>query len=144
MSNPIIIIDDDEEDLTLFREAVDALKIPNELICFQDPYKAMTYLREVDIQPFFILCDINMHPISGIDLRQELFKDEKLRLKSIPFLFLSTGGSEQDIREAYNLSVQGYFKKPLSFEGIKQMFQCMVSYWGNCLHPNSPLHFPFT
>ncbi|MEJ7739900.1 MAG: response regulator [Chitinophagaceae bacterium] len=135
--NPIVIIDDDEEDLILLKDAANSLQIPNEVVAFEDTFKALAFLRQEDTQPFFILCDINMQPINGIDLREEMFKDERLRLKSIPFLFLSTGDSHQDIKKAYSLAVQGYFKKPESFEGIKKMLQCIINYWGDCRHPNS-------
>jgi CheY-like chemotaxis protein len=137
-TGPIIIIDDDADDLNLIDEAFKSLDCDNEIILFENPQQSLDFLKKTDKQPFFILCDVNMHQFNGFDLRQELNKDENLRVKSIPFLFLSTAGDEAAIKYAYKLSVQGYFKKPISFDGIRDMLQSIISYWANCLHPNSP------
>ena len=135
--NPIIIIDDDAEDLELISEAFKDLDTKNELLCFNKAGNALSYLKESAQPPLFILCDVNMDTINGFELRQILYDDEVLRLRTIPFLFLSTGSDGNDIKRAYDLSVQGYFKKPTSYEGIVTMLSCIMTYWGCCQHPNS-------
>lgn len=135
--NPIIIIDDNDEDLELICEAFKELQVKNELLCFKLGDEALTFLKNSEHQPLFILCDVNMNSITGFDLRQILHKDESLRIKSIPFLFLSTSGHRKDITNAYSLSVQGYFKKPGTFNGIVSMLKCIIEYWGYCQHPNT-------
>ncbi|WP_018611487.1 response regulator [Segetibacter koreensis] len=135
--NPILIIDDDLEDLELISEAFKELKIENELVCFDEAKRALDFLRNSDRQPLFILCDVNMNSINGFEFRQEIYDDVKLRLKCIPFLFLSTAGNRHDITKAYNLSVQGYFKKPDSYIGIVNMLRSIIQYWDYCQHPNS-------
>ncbi len=57
--NPIILIDDDPDDLELFKEAFNSLEIGNEVVSFQDAYEALEYLKHSSGQPLFILCDIN-------------------------------------------------------------------------------------
>lgn len=135
--NPILIIDDDIEDLELISEAFKELDSENELLCFNEADKVLDFLRDSNQQPLFILCDVRMNSMNGFELREKIFRDEKLRIKSIPFLFLSTDGNRTDITKAYNLSVQGYFRKPDSYVGIVEMLRSIINYWDCCQHPNS-------
>lgn len=137
LPNPIILIDDDSDDLELFNEAFNALEIENEVIPFDDAYKALNFLKHGERQPLFILCDINMPKLNGLELRQKIYDDEILRQKSIPFLFLSTANNRIFVDKAYDLSVQGYFKKPAHLNEIKEMLQAIIIYWQYSHHPNS-------
>lgn len=136
-TNPILVIDDDFEDQALISEAFQELKVPNELRCFTKAEEAVEFLKNSHEQPLFILCDINMPVLNGFDLRQIIYDDEKLRLKSIPFLFFSTAANRSSVIESYRLSVQGYFIKPASYEGIVDMLRSIIQYWGYCTHPNT-------
>ena len=78
-----------------------------------------------------------MHQLDGFQLREKIYQDTQLRFKSIPFLFLSTSSSKPGINKAYSLSVQGYFKKPDSFEEMIAMLKRIIEYWDFSLHPNS-------
>lgn len=53
-SNPIIIIDDDIEDIEIFQEGFKALGIDNEIIVFTDGYKFYDYISATDNKSFFI------------------------------------------------------------------------------------------
>ena len=136
-SNPIIIIDDDIDDLEMFQEGFKELGIDNELIVFTDGNKFYDYISATDKKSFFILCDINMHPINGFELKKKIFDNEELRLKCIPFLMMSTSGASAHVLEAYSLNVQGYFIKPNSFSEIKDIFEIIVKYWSISQRPAS-------
>jgi DNA-binding NarL/FixJ family response regulator len=135
--NPIIIIDDDEDDLQLVCEAFKEVGVESELMCFKAADEALRFLQKTQEQPLIILCDVNMNTTNGFELRKILHSDASLRIKSIPFLFLSTSDRGEDVSKAYNLSVQGYFKKPNSFDGMVSMLRCILEYWTYCQHPNT-------
>jgi CheY-like chemotaxis protein len=97
----------------------------------------MDYIKSTERKSFFILCDINMNKIGGLELKQRIFQDERLRLKCIPFLFFSTSKATSSITKAYSFGVQGYFVKPNTIQEYKDMFKSMISYWGYSQHPNS-------
>ncbi len=139
LNGPIILIDDDADDLNFIAEALRALNVSNEICPFDNAISSLQFLKQPDVNPFFILCDVNMSQMNGFELLQEINQDERLRLKSIPFLFLSTAGTRPGITKAYKLAVQGYFKKPDNFEEIKALLNHIISYWNTCLHPNSSL-----
>lgn len=136
-TNAILIIDDDPEDLELICEAFKELPIESEIKGFDDAVNAMDFLRDSVQSPLLILCDVNMYNINGFELRQLLYNDDKLRLKSTPFLFISTSHSRNDVIAAYNLPVQGYFTKPDSYEGFVEMASSIIQYWQRCKSPNS-------
>jgi len=134
---PILVIDDDLEDLELIEEVLKTLEVTNEIILFENGKDALIFLRNTRKQPFFILCDVNMSVMNGFALREEINRDEVLRVKSIPFLFLSTSAKPQEVLKAYTLTVQGYLKKPNSFSAFQDLMKDTIAYWENCLHPNS-------
>lgn len=133
---PIIIIDDDKEDLELILQAFSELNIENEIIVFNDCLKFLEYIKAPERRTFFILCDINMPTMSGLELKKMIYDDEKLRIKCLPFIFMSTGGGSSSVMKAYSYGVQGYFIKPNSLGDLKAMLQSIVTYWEGSQHPN--------
>lgn len=136
-SNPIIIIDDDIDDIELFQEAFKELGIKNEIMVFTDGHKFYDYISTTDRKSFFIFCDVNMNQLNGFELKKKIFDNEEIRFKCVPFLMLSTCGASKSILEAYSLNVQGYFIKPNSIQGIKDMFEIVVKYWSISQRPAS-------
>ncbi len=133
---PIIVIDDDEDDLELMQQAFSELKVENEIIVFDDGLKFLEYIKTTENGTFFILCDINMRNVPGIELKKIIHDDEQLRTKCIPFIFLSTSAASSSIMKAYSYGVQGYFIKPNTLEKLKSMLHSMITYWSESQHPN--------
>jgi CheY-like chemotaxis protein len=133
---PIFIIDDDDEDLDFIKEALLQLNVENEIIVFDDGLKFIDFIRNTHNRAFFILCDINMHKKSGLELKKMIFDDEELRLKCVPFIFLSSSGASREVMRAYSYGVQGYFVKPNTLEETKEMLEFIVKYWSHSVHPN--------
>jgi CheY-like chemotaxis protein len=134
---PIVIVEDDIDDQEIYADAIRAISIPNEIWYFDTAEKALDYLRTTREQPFIILSDINMPQMNGLEFKEEIQHDDYLREKGIPFVFISTNASASAIRLAHQLSVQGYFQKPGSFEAIKDMLRKLFDYWELCKHINN-------
>ncbi|MBD0374323.1 MAG: response regulator [Flavisolibacter sp.] len=135
-NHPILIVEDDVDDQDILKEVFHSLEIPNELKFFNRCPDLLDYLRTTTDRPLIILTDVNLPVMSGIELRMEICKDEYLRRKSIPFVFLTTSNSIQAIEKAYDLNVQGYFIKEDNFNAIKSMIRQIIDYWVVCKHPN--------
>jgi CheY-like chemotaxis protein len=136
-ANPIILIDDDNDDIEIFQEGFKQLGVENEIMVFNDGNKFYDYICSTDRKSFFIFCDINMNGMNGFELKQKVFDNDEIRMKCIPFLMLSTSSAPKSVVEAYSLNVQGYFIKPNSVEGIKEMFDIVVKYWSLSQRPAS-------
>ena len=134
---PIVIIEDDPDDLETYEECIKAIGISNELRFFQDCKAVLKYLNTTNEQPFIILSDVNLPGINGLELKKEIQADPYLRAKGIPFVFISTDASATSVRHAHALSVQGYFEKPSSVAGFTSMLQKLFDYWKLCKHINN-------
>ena len=136
-SGPIIIIDDDVDDQDLLKDAIVEINIRNEVKCFTNSNEALYYLIDTTDKPFLIICDLNIPGMDGLELRRKINASDRTRKKSIPFVFFTTSPAKTSIEEAYEMMVQGYFKKPNSVQEIKDTLKTIINYWSICLHPNN-------
>ena len=134
---PIVLVEDDSDDQELIADALKAAGVQNPLRLFRNGKEAKDYLLTTQEKPLIIICDINMPVKDGFQLREEIQADDYLRMKSIPFIFLSTDASPSAVRKAYELTVQGFFKKPSNFTDFQHMLRLMIDYWCMCKHVNN-------
>lgn len=126
---PIIIIEDDADDQIILKEIFEELQIKNELLLFSDGVQALLYLEDTTVKPFLVISDINLPLMSGMELRSIIYQHQELRIKCIPYIFLSTSSSVESVSEAYSLAVQGYFIKPDNYNDLKVTIQSIFDYW---------------
>lgn len=136
-SGPVIVIEDDEDDQFLLGLVFQKLAYANKVLYFSDGQLALDYLETSLEIPFLILSDINMPKLDGFALRQKIHVDAQLKLKCIPYLFFSTGVSQQMVVDAYSLSVQGFFIKQTSQAELEKTIQVIMEYWTRCVAPNN-------
>jgi CheY-like chemotaxis protein len=135
-NGPFVIIEDDEDDLEVFREIFRELNYPNEVLYFTNGVEAYKYLHDSQVQPFIILSDVNLPKLDGFALREKIHNDEQLRLKCIPYLFFTTAADQRTVIDAYSRSVQGFFTKPNSYPEILRVIKNIIEYWRDCHSPN--------
>ena len=135
-SGPVIIIEDDEDDQLLFELVFRKLAYPNKVLFFDDGQLALNFLMNTQELPFLILSDINMPRLNGFELRRKLHEDAQLQVKCIPYLFFTTSAGQQAVIDAYSLSVQGFFIKPSSVDGLLESISVIMEYWKKCAAPN--------
>ncbi|MGZ5255600.1 MAG: response regulator, partial [Flavitalea sp.] len=87
---PIIIAEDDVDDQQIMVEVFESLSIKNPIRFFTDGQDVLEYLLTTKEKPFIIISDVNLVRMNGLELRRRITADEKLRRKSIPFVFLTT------------------------------------------------------
>lgn len=135
---PILIIDDDADDMEIIEQAIRELGYENKMVWLKDSVAAWDYLAATPEQPFIIFCDMNLPKQSGIEFKKQIDSDERLRKKSIPFLFYSTSVTKEIINEAYmELTVQGFFQKEDNYAGVKRSLKTILDYWKLSKHPNT-------
>jgi CheY-like chemotaxis protein len=134
---PIVIAEDDLDDCLLLEEIFRDLGVHNELKFFTNGQQLLSYLSDTQDQPFLIMSDINMPVMNGLELKNRINQDDHLKKKAIPFVFLTNSDSKLDLSQAYDLMVQGYFKKENSIEKLTALLDNVVRYWKECKHPNS-------
>ncbi len=135
--NPITILmaDDDADDRLLTKEAFEEAKLANDLRFVEDGEELMDYLNKrgkyaepADApRPGLILLDLNMPKKDGREALKEIKADPNL--KQIPIVVMTTSKAEQDIYSSYNLGVNSFITKPVSFEGMVFVITTLAQYW---------------
>lgn len=133
--NPILIVDDDVEDLELIQSAAERLNIGRPIHYFRSGRELHAFLKEATVSPFLIICDVNLPDQDGFAIRKQTAEDSTTKYKSVPFIFWSTDASEKQIQHAYDLPAQGFFFKPNNFEDLCETFKTILNYWQKSKHP---------
>jgi CheY-like chemotaxis protein len=137
IGKPITILyaDDDAEDRMLVKDAWAENRLANELHFVEDGEELMDYLRRrgqythLAGQPLpgMILLDLNMPRKDGREALQEIKADPRLR--SIPVVVLTTSKAEEDILRAYDLGVNSFILKPVTFQSLVDLTLTLSKYW---------------
>jgi CheY-like chemotaxis protein len=117
----VLLVEDDEGDILMTREAFEFYKIRNPLHVVSDGERALQYVRREGpfadaARPGLILLDINLPRLSGLEVLAELKADPELAL--IPVVMLTTSQAEEDILRSYRLHANAYVSKPVDFENF--------------------------
>ena len=132
----ILLADDDEEDRELARDALQDSRLANEMKFVHDGQDLLDYLRRegrwddpsIDApRPGIILLDLNMPKKDGREALQEIKDDPNLR--SIPVVVLTTSKEEEDIHRSYQLHVNSYITKPVTFDALVAVVKALGKYW---------------
>lgn len=133
---PIIIAEDDDDEREILLQAFKNLAVRNEIRFFDNGQQMLDYLIKTTDRPFLIISDINLPVMNGIELRAAINKDPYLRHKSIPFIFMSTNSNSESVKQAYDMTVQGFFIKETTIKDIEKCLGSIIEYWSKCKHPN--------
>jgi CheY-like chemotaxis protein len=115
----VLLVEDDEGDALIIREAFEYYKIRNRLTIVTDGDQAMQFLRQAGPyagmpRPGLILLDVNLPRRSGLEVLAELKQDPDLLV--IPVVMLTTSRAEEDILRSYALHANAFVTKPIDFE----------------------------
>lgn len=131
----ILIAEDDEEDRMLTREAMLESRVKNSFHFVEDGEYLMDYLfnkgdyadKQKYPTPGIILLDLNMPRKDGREALKEIKSNE--HLKRIPVVILTTSKAEEDIIRTYDLGVNSFITKPVTFEGMINVMKALGTYW---------------
>lgn len=131
----IVIAEDDEEDRMLTREAMIESRVKNTVHFVEDGEYLMDYLHNKGQYedkskfpiPGLILLDLNMPRKDGREALKEIKSNE--HLKRIPVVILTTSKAEEDIIRTYDLGVNSFITKPVTFEGMINVMKTLGTYW---------------
>ena len=128
----ILLVDDNEDDVFLTREAFDAANLRVNLHHVDNGLKCLQYLRkegvyELTPNPDLILLDMHMPVMDGYQVLSEIVKDEKLR--HLPVVVLTTSYEAADILKMYGLRCNSYITKPVDFDKFVKAIGQLAGYW---------------
>jgi CheY-like chemotaxis protein len=142
----ILVADDDPEDCMLLKEAFQESRLVNSLRFVSDGQELVDYLYRQgkfadpaeSPRPGLILLDLNMPKKDGREALGEIKSHPDLR--RIPVVILTTSKAEEDIFRSYDLGVNSYVTKPVTFESLVEVVRTLRQYWLGIvqLPPESP------
>ncbi len=77
--------------------------------------------------PGIILLDLNMPKKDGREALAEIKADPRLR--TIPVVVLTTSRDEEDVIRSYNLGVNSFITKPVTFGSLVEVMATWGRYW---------------
>jgi CheY-like chemotaxis protein len=122
----VLLVEDDEGDVVMTREALDEGKVLNRLHVVGDGVEAIEFLRREGQyaeapRPDLILLDLNLPRRDGRQVLAEVKGDADLR--RIPIVVLTTSEAEEDILRSYDLHANAYVTKPVDFDRFVAVIQ---------------------
>ena len=115
----ILLVEDNEGDVRLTREALKEGRIRNRLSVVPDGEQALAFLRREGVhadapRPDLILLDLNLPKYDGRQLLEQIKSDADLC--HIPIVVLTTSSAEEDILRSYKLHANAYVTKPVDLD----------------------------
>jgi CheY-like chemotaxis protein len=132
---PIVLIDDDQDDLHLLIEIFSEFNLPNEIHLFKKAESLIAFLRNPEVDPFLIISDINMPVMNGFRLREMVMSDTQIVTKNIPYIFFTTASMLRVVGESKDASFHGIFRKPARHAEWKDTLMAIVKYWTLSMPP---------
>jgi len=131
----ILIAEDDEDDYLLTLEALKEAGVNNEVHWVKDGNETLEFLSSrlngnngsSGQLPGLILLDLNMPKKDGREALQEIKSNPDFR--KIPVIVMTTSSAEIDVTHSYDLGVNSYITKPVSFDGLVEVMKTLKRYW---------------
>lgn len=131
----ILLADDDPDDRKLTQDAFAENRLANLLHWVEDGEELLDYLHRRgqyanlrgEALPGLILLDLNMPRKDGREALKEIKADPELR--RIPVVVLTTSKAEEDIVRTYDLGVNSYVTKPVTFKSLVELVKVLGNYW---------------
>ena len=131
----ILSADDDPDDRELTRDALQECRLANDVHFVEDGEQLLDYLNRRgqykklagEPLPGLILLDLNMPRKDGREALKEIKANPLLR--RIPVVVLTTSKAEEDILRTYDLGVNSYVTKPVTFESLVETIKVLGQYW---------------
>ena len=126
----ILLVDDNEGDILLTKEALDDAQFINKISIAYDGVEALRFLKQHagdKDRPDLILLDINLPKMDGTELLGIIKTDPDL--KRIPVIMLTTSSAEKDILTSYNNYANCYITKPVDLERFMDVVRTIEDFW---------------
>lgn len=134
MLKPILLVEDNPNDLELTLIALERSQLANEVIIARDGAEALDYLfargefaQRAQGNPAVILLDLKLPKVDGLEVLDQI--RQSATLKSVPVVMLTSSKEEQDLLRSYELGVNAYVVKPVDFQEFVKAIGDLGIFW---------------
>ena len=120
----VLVVEDNEADVFLIQEAIEAKKLPMTLHVVRDGEQAMRYFDEADGDvsmpcPALVILDINLPKKQGSEVLKHMRRSR--RCANALVIAVSTSDSARGREQMTELGVNGYFRKPSEYAAFMNL-----------------------
>jgi chemotaxis family two-component system response regulator Rcp1 len=128
----VLLVEDNEADVRLTREALREPGPPVRLSAVGDGEQALAYLRRqegyADAQrPDLVLLDLNLPRKNGLEVLDELRSDPELA--TLPVIMLTSSAAEHDVAACYARGARSYVVKPGDLDAFMDLNDAIRRFW---------------
>ena len=130
----ILLAEDNTKDVELTLEAMAENNLANQVVVVKDGVEALEYLRHEGKyklrkagNPCVILLDIKMPRMDGVEALRNIRSDDALKI--IPVVILTSSREKKDLTDTYELGVNAYVVKPISFLRFIEAVKHTGAFW---------------
>jgi CheY-like chemotaxis protein len=129
-SDPILLVEDNDDDVILTRRALSRNNIGNPLVVARDGAEALELLLGSNgdrLTPAVILLDLKLPKVDGLSVLRRLRADPSTT--HTPVVVLTSSVEEQDVIAGYELRANSYIRKPVDFDQFSEAVHQIGMYW---------------
>ncbi|MBK8804961.1 MAG: response regulator [Fibrobacteres bacterium] len=129
-SRPILLVEDNPDDVLLTRRAFRKMGIPNEIVAVSDGVAAIEALTATPFDkslPALVLLDLKLPKVDGIEVLRRI--REQGRTRVIRVVVLTSSREDKDILRCAELGANSYIRKPIDFDEFLRAVQKISDYW---------------
>lgn len=139
MPKLVLVVDDNQGDLELTREAFRAADASVVIETARDGEQALARLAANTLpggpqRPDLIVLDLNLPRFDGREVLARIKADEALR--RIPVVVMTSSKAEDDIVRSYDLGANCYIAKPLDVDELFRVVRSLESFWLDVATPS--------
>jgi CheY-like chemotaxis protein len=144
MQKTLLLVEDNEDDVFLFKVAAKKLNLSHPLRIARDGREAIELLREYTTAATtgprlgLVLLDLKMPYVSGLEVLEWVRTVPALR--ALPVVVFSSSEQEADIEAAYRLGATSFLVKPSQPDQLLEMVRAINVYW--FAQNRLPIHSP--
>jgi CheY-like chemotaxis protein len=129
---PILLVEDNPMDIDFSLRAFEDNRIANPVVICRDGEEALDFIHAHpaadDLRlPVVVLLDLGLPKVDGIEVLRQARQHPVW--KKIPFVVLTSSREDSDISGAYELGVNSYIVKPVSFIAFAEVVKHIKAYW---------------
>ncbi len=124
----ILLVEDDPDHELLTIRALKKSNIANEVHVARDGEEAIEKLFGPSaIKPQVILLDLKLPKVEGLEVLRRIRESDDTKM--LPVVILTSSDEERDMVRSYQLGVNSYIRKPVSFDDFAEATRQLGMYW---------------
>ena len=130
----ILLAEDSAADAEMAIDALREAHLLNPIVHVEDGVETLDYLlrrgafaNRPEGLPAVLLLDIKMPRMDGLEVLQEIRRNDSL--KTMPVVILSSSREESDLARSWDLGVNAYVVKPVDIDQFFQAVKTLGTFW---------------